>query len=320
VKIRVKRCRYLRIIVAVALVAVLVCGCAGDRGTDGDAVDHGGSLVSEAGQIAFTRATKFTPPDFESEIYTINVDGSNERRLTDSPGLDAFPAWSPDGEHIAFASDRDGNWELYVTNSAGTEMRRLTNTAEDESSPAWSPVGEKMAYVTDVIDGNETIRVMNADGSGRRRLADGNWPSWSPDGERIVYTVYSASEVGHLFVMNADGSGQRSLGASVLQRLLGIRGAEEPAWSPKGEKIAFASMDNGEIYAMNSDGSGRTRLTDIPGADHWPPTWSPDGRRIAFTSEGTKGNPEIYVMNSDGSGLTKLTDDPADDSFPAWRP
>jgi len=79
-------------------------------------------------------------------------------------------------------------------------------------------------------------------------------------------------------------------------------------------------MDNGEIYTMNVDGSERTRLTDIPGADHWPSTWSPDSARIAFTSEGTKGNPEIYVMNSDGSGLTKLTDDPADDSFPAWRP
>ena len=70
---------------------------------------------------------------------------------------------------------------------------------------------------------------------------------------------------------------------------------------------------------MNVDGSGRTRLTDLPGYDHWPPTWSPDGGRIAFTSEDNKGS-EIYVMNSDGSGLTKLTDNPAEDSFPVWRP
>jgi hypothetical protein len=95
VKVWVKRCRNWPIIEAVALVAVLACGCAGGQGTDGDTVDHGGTLVSEEGQIAFTRATKFTPPDFESEVYTINVDGSGESKLTDSPGLDAFPAWSP---------------------------------------------------------------------------------------------------------------------------------------------------------------------------------------------------------------------------------
>jgi Tol biopolymer transport system component len=171
-----------------------------------------------------------------------------------------------------------------------------------------------------VIDGTETIHVMNAAGSGRKRLAEGNWPSWSPDAERIVYTVYSANEEGQLVVMNADGSGQRNLGPSVLQRLLALGGAdEEPAWSPDGEKIAFASEDDGEIYAMKVDGSGRTRLTDIPGYDHWPPTWSPDGTRIAFTSEDEKGS-EIYVMNADGSGLTRLTDDPAYDAFPAWRP
>lgn len=307
------------ILTAAAFVVAFAYGCGG-RNTAEDTVDHGGSLVSEEGQIAFTRATKFTLPNFESEVYTINVDGSGEKRLTDSPGLDAFPAWSPDGKRIAFATDRDGNWELYVMDANGAHQRRLTNTPEDESSPAWSPDGERIAYVTGVIDGNETIYSMNADGSGRKQLAEGNWPSWSPDGERIVYTVYSANESGRLLVMNADGSGQRNLGSTVLQRLLALGGAdEEPAWSPDGEKIAFASEDDGDIYAMNVDGSGHTRLTDIPGYDHWPPTWSPDSTRIAFTSEEKKGA-EIYVMNADGSGLTSLTNDPTYDAFPAWRP
>ena len=142
---------------------------------------------------------------------------------------------------------------------------------------------------------------MNADGSRGKRLAEGNWPSWSPDEKRIVYTVYSASDAGRLFVMDADGSEYRRLVASLIQRLTGTADGEEPAWSPVGEKIAFASEDDGEIYAINVVGSGRTRLTDIPGYDHWPPTWSPDGTRIAFTSEDTKGS-EIYVMNSEGSG------------------
>ena len=96
----------------------------------------------------------------------------------------------------------------------------------------------------------------------------------------------------------------------------------EGAWSPDGEKIAFASErdEDAEIYVMNADGSGQTRLTDVEGGDHWPPTWSPEGDRITFTSDGAEEVGEIYVMNADGSGLTQLTDDPATDAFPAWRP
>ena len=159
---------------------------------------------------------------------------------------------------------------------------------------------------------------MNADGSDRKRLAGGLFPSWSPDGERIAFTTY-AGERPHLAVMNADGSGRRSLGASLLERLSGTVSDEQPAWSPDGERIAFANEEDGELYAIDPDGSGRTRLTDTPGYDHWPPAWSPDGARIAFTSEDAGGS-AIYAMNSDGSGLTKLTGGRAYDAFPAWRP
>src|ERR687889_815469 len=139
-----KKDGYWRMLAAGGLIAVFAGGGGGKS-----AVDHGGSLVSEEGQIAFTRMTNQTGMDIESDIYTINVNGTAERRLTDMPGLDGFPSWSPVGQRLAFVSERGGNWEIYIMNSDGTHQRRLTNTPEkDEAVPAWSPNGEEIAYVT----------------------------------------------------------------------------------------------------------------------------------------------------------------------------
>src|SRR3712207_1991470 len=91
---------------AAAVVVAFANGCGGK-----ETVDHGGSLVSEEGQIAFTHAPKANwanLPSSDADVYVIDVDGSGQRRLTDSPGLDGFPTWSPDGKRIAFVSARDG--------------------------------------------------------------------------------------------------------------------------------------------------------------------------------------------------------------------
>jgi len=69
----------------------------------------------------------------------MDADGSNPIRLTDDPGQDSFPTWSPDGSHIAFASDRDGNPEIYVMDADGSNVTRLTNDSVFNAFPAWSP-------------------------------------------------------------------------------------------------------------------------------------------------------------------------------------
>ena len=95
-------------------------------------------------QIAFASSR-----DGDFEIYAINADGTNVRRLTKSPGLDMRPAWSPDGKQVAFTSNRDGNYEIYVMNADGTNVRRVTNHAERDDYATWHPDGKRLAIVSE---------------------------------------------------------------------------------------------------------------------------------------------------------------------------
>ena len=152
-----------------------------------------------------------------------------------------------------------------------------------------------------------SLRVVNADGSGLQRLMRGTLPAWSPDGQRIAFTGLDEWPAG-LYVINADGSGE--------QKLTGKGG--RPFWSPDGRKIAFTTRQprgsrNFDIYVMNADGSGRRHLARTTYASK--PAWSPDGRQIAFV----RGY-DIWVMNADGSEQRRLTSGGARDLAPSWSP
>ena len=273
--------------------------------------------------IAFTRLSDSA----DGDIHVMRTDGSQQTQLTDAPGLDAFPSWSPDGRHLAFVSHRDGNPNIYVMNLDGSGQTRLTSGTGNKAVPQWSPDGKRIAYVVD-RNGASTLIIMNADGSNQIDIAPGNWPTWSPDGKQIIFTRDDQWPKQDIYVMNVDGSDQRALTQTGT--------ASEGAWSPDGKQIAFVSGDysninaplswNEDIHVMNVDGSNQRRLTNLAGNDHWPPTWSPDGTQIAFTADGsqctadTLCNGEIQVIKADGSGLTNLTNHPAYDAFPAWQP
>ncbi|MCH8045289.1 MAG: PD40 domain-containing protein [Planctomycetes bacterium] len=87
--------------------------------------------------------------DNDFEIYLMNADGSNQQRLTDSPGIDAHPVFSPDGRRIAFTSNRDGNYEIYVMNADGKNVRRVTNNSERDDHPCWHPSGKQLVMVSE---------------------------------------------------------------------------------------------------------------------------------------------------------------------------
>jgi Tol biopolymer transport system component len=155
----------------------------------------------------------------ETEIYTIESNGYGVRRLTNATGEDNGPAWSPDGQKIAFESDRDvpgGSADLYVMNADGNDQHKLTNSAGvSEVSAAWSPDGTRIAYWRRGED-LESIGVINADGTGERMLTGPDEPAadpaWSPDGEWIAYTTWTDNlDSPEIWVMRGDGSQKRKL-------------------------------------------------------------------------------------------------------------
>ena len=215
------------------------------------------------------------------------------------PPPDTLPPLPPPAaglSQVAFHSPY-GAVMVITADKINENLRTLTSGPNDFSA-AWSPDGTKLAFQSDRGQNDRDIYVMNWDGSGLTRLANGPAtdmdPAWSPDGARIAFR-----RNGSIHVMNADGSGATRIS---------VAGSDShPSWSPDGTRIVFASARSGTnaIYVMNTDGSGLVQLTDS--ASDYSPTWSPDGTRIAFARRTEQANEGAYLINPDGSGLTRLT-------------
>ena len=118
-------------------------------------------------------------------IYVVRPNSTGLKRLTSRKWEAQYPAWSPDGEKIAFASGRDEDEEIYVMNADGTEQKRLTDIpGPDHWPPTWSPDNTRIAFTSDGTQDNSEIYVMNADGSGLTKLTDDpaydTFPAWRP--------------------------------------------------------------------------------------------------------------------------------------------
>ena len=286
-------------------------------------------VVDAQARIAFS-----SNRDGDNDIYVMDADGGNLRRLTNNSDGDGDPVWSPDGKRIAFTSDRDGHvnrhgWpthDIYVMDADGSNQQNLTNHPAADWDPSWSPDGKRIAF-TSWRDGpfNIEVYVMDTDGNNLQNLTnhprDDRNPSWSPDGAQIVF---SARRKGHfenkfsitheVYVMDADGGNQR--------RLTENRNNDwDPVWSPDGKRIAFeadrkGNLEKFDIYVMDADGGNLQNLTQHRAWDS-SPSWSPDNERIVFHSK-RDGNAEIYVMDADGGNLQNLTNNRHDDFSPAW--
>ncbi len=250
--------------------ALELAGCSGNQRVEGD--------------IVFQSSR-----DGNFEIYTMNAEGENVRRITNSPTNDVTPAWSPDGEMIAFASDRDGSWDIYTVRADGTELRQVTRNQGTNTAPAWVDGGKKLLFVStrDVINGD--LYRMNPDGSGVERLtADSlvkDSPAMLPDESAVLMTV------------NQKGRNRIASYSLKTKAVTMLTAAEYnsmmPTVSNDGARVLFVSDRDGndEIYFMTAAGEHPTRLT-VNDYDDISPAFTSSADDILLSARGG-----IYLLS-----------------------
>lgn len=286
------------------------------------------SATLQSGLIAFIR------PD---GVYVMRSDGTGARRIMQTePTYGAGVSWSPDGTKLVVAT-----WKgIWLMNANGRQRVRLaagglpyyigekphrklfSARPTDFGSPTWSPDGRSFAFTASQGIDNRDVWMMNADGSGERRVKktpyfEGN-VDWNPVAALLVFD--SGSWVSDVYAMKTNGTALRLLTSGG-----GWVGSGMPAWSADGKRIVFA-RPNG-LWIMNADGSAQVRLTRH--TFDGDPAWSSSGR-IAFVrklvwKKGTSpaardASSEIYVMNPDGTDVTRLTHNSIREGSPAWQP
>jgi WD40 repeat protein/List-Bact-rpt repeat protein len=307
-----------------------VCGeniCVKDVAGSGPGAGLVGGAASPAWspdgtQIAFTKYQGWSGGVWRQDIYVMNSTGGTQKQLTWEKG-NYDPAWSPDATKIAFASDMSGHSQIWVVNADGTDHRRLTTGSSTDFQPAWSPDGTKIAFVRDAGNNHE-IYVMSPDGSNVKQLTwywnlhgAGTWgwdwePAWSPDGTKIAFASTNYSSPGivgagnyDIYVMNADGSQPTQL----TWRGVTPFSYEQPAWSPDGTLIAYTSVNlqthARELEVLRPSGGNGWYITSA--GSESSPDWQPVTPTTTITSQppaSTEARTATFIFSGDGSGIS----------------
>jgi len=284
-----------------------------------DGLDFDPDVCDRFGLLVFASTRNSERPD----IFLKSLDGTALTQLTSDPADDIQPRFSPDGDRIAFCSNRGGSWDIWMTNRDGTEFTQLTRDPGDEVAPSWSPDGTQIAYSAWGSRSHQwEIWTLATQHPGIRRfLAYGMFPAWSPDGKRIA--LQRARQRGsHLFsiwtIDLADGEALHPTEVAHEDAAACIA----PSWSPDGALLVYCVVPDGPAPPMATDGtpsaadlwvvelrSGlRMRLTD--GAEAcFNPAWARDGR--VFFVSARSGTENIWSLTTELGSYAGGRPDPA---------
>ena len=258
-----------------------------------------------------------------NDIYTMDADGKHETRLTTNPADDYAPVWSPQGDRIAFVSNRRGpGGEIYLMDADGNNQLPLrtggVRVSTSWMTPKWSPDGTRLAYadgddiyVIEVATPDSPAGAVNVS-AGKALTSKDLEADWSPDGLRLVVR----NDLGgpgntDLYVVSVAGIIQRT------QLTSGSGLDSNPRWSPDGTLIAYVADRSGTgIYVVSSNGGAEQKVSDVS-ITLTAPAWSPDSLHLAYA--GINGS--VYTVERGGTNPATLADATGTaSSGPFWSP
>jgi dipeptidyl aminopeptidase/acylaminoacyl peptidase len=243
------------------------------------------------GKIAFVRQVD---PGW-GEIFVMNLDGSNQVRISNDPGFDESPAWSADGSKLAFSRRPRGGGpaDIWIMDADGANQTNVTNSGNNnETLPSWSPKGDRLVFAAD-----STLKVIAlADSAVTDLGVSGQSPAWSADGGRIAF---SDGGIPTLRVMNADGSNPVSIAEPHSTY-------HNPNWSPNGKALAVSGIGPlaGPVKVIDECGENGYLVPLPPSSSAWEAAWSPDGSKLVIGADNS-----LITLNVDGSGQQLIAGD-----------
>jgi TolB protein len=272
-------------------------------------------------RIAFVSDRDATKERRSKELYIVDYDGFNPRRVTVNGSLNILPTWSPDGRALAYVSYRQGPPLVYFARIfEGQSVANVTGERGDSQAfaPAFSPDGQSLAFASSRA-GNMDVWVSRADGGGARRLtttqASDTAPCWSPTGQEIAFTS-NRTGTPQIWTMDSEGLNVR--------RLTTVGSYNDGcAWNPAKQysEIAYtARLEGGGFDIAVIDLATRQirQITQGRGSCEYP-SWAPNGRHLAFSCR-RGGRWEITIGDREGRSLQTLATGPGNNVQPDWGP
>jgi TolB protein len=276
-------------------------------------VDRGGSAAGAPtpfySEVVFRTSLPWFSPDgsrvaffarlfgAQGNIWVMNADGTGAVQLTDSPGLDLMPNWSPDGSSIIYTRQTPEGAQVWSKSIADRSEKPLLDGRQVFGWPRLSPDGTELLY-HQTHNGRMNLWVTSLPSGSVRKLTHdregAGFPAWSPDGRLIAYELTRGRNT-YLATMDRNGGSQTQLHADPVHNWC-------HSWSPDGRKILFAAFRDGAwnlrwIDRSTREQKGLTDYRSLAGFVRYP-AWSPRGDRIVFEYCVTRGN--IYLIDLEG--------------------
>ena len=252
--------------------------------------------------LALTSIAFQSDRDGHQELYLMDYDGRNQRRISGHKSTSGYSDWSPAGDAIAYMSYFSGTPGIYYVELSSGKKIPIYREGTLNLSPSFSPDGQTIAFAhsrQSNVDVYRCDRVCQDPVRLTRSQAIDTNPSWSPDGQQLAFTS-SRSGRPNIYVMSLDGTNVRRISFEGDYN-------DGASWQPGGSHIAYASREGNKFrIAVTNLVDLKTRILTAGPDSYEEPSFAPDGRRILFTVRRGKQS-QVYVMNADGSDWRQLT-------------